>query len=766
VRISVIALTYARVDRLNECIESFVRQDYPDKDMVVLNTCPQQTLIYSHPNVTVFNLTERPKNLGEARNMAVERCQDGLICLLDDDDLALPNYLSVYAEALAKNPEAQWVWVDKQFYMVAGKIQKIALGACNTFAFTKQAWRAVGGYNAMNVGEDRDFIGRMTAKLPGARVSVRTDEVAYLYCWGNGVYHLSGMGDDKPHRTNSWDRSRMDFEWKLKQRKVQTGPILMKPEWKQNYVKLAQSFLGNGKADLESEVCLIELGRYGDIINILPVARLIAERYGRPVFMVNREFANVLDGIGYVQPHIVETPHPAINQALDLAKRSYRHVINAQIWGTAYRLEKKCPAYNLESWRLAGFENQFYDKTLLPEFDQRDLDLEAAIFKKLSDGKPMLLLKMHGALSAPFKIGVQLEELLRKTFEPQYQVVELSSIKTPHIYDLIGLFDRAVLLVTIDTMTLHLAAASDIPVVALVNNDPWVSSIPRCHCVSKINYAVAEPHPEAVIEAVAEALKSPTRRPMPSVATINPAQRKIFHAVERHDEPRNPRKEAAWQSWDRLYDQGVIPCHYWKYERDARGIGDKRALPYLKDVLRFAMNQAGDDDIVFFTNDDNVLHPLLPSLLRFHVSVFGACCSQRCDFRKVNILKPNMPPEEVAKLGSPHIGRDLFAFTKTWLEKNWNNLGDFILGASDWDLALASLIRLQHGIVSTRKNIEASIHPAELPRGYVLHIAHPSLWNQPANINTAASQIHNRKLFKAWAQKSLPDLIFNSQNSI
>jgi len=253
---------------------------------------------------------------------------------------------------------------------------------------------------------------------------------------------------------------------------------------------------------------------------------------------------------------------------------------------------------------------------------------------------------------------------------------------------------------------------------------------------------------------------------MPSVATINPVQRKIYHAVERHEEPRNRRKEEAWQSWDRLYDQGVVPCHYWKYERDARDIGDKRALPYLKDVLRFAMNQSGNDDIVLFTNDDVVLHPQLPSLLRFHVAVFGACCSQRCDFRRGGLLKPNLSPAEIDKHSIPHMGRDLFAFTKTWLEKNWNALGDFILGASDWDLALASLIRLQHGIVSTRKNIEASIHPAELPRGYVLHIAHTSLWNQPSNINAAASQAHNRLIFKAWAQKNLPTLAFDKHNTI
>ena len=253
---------------------------------------------------------------------------------------------------------------------------------------------------------------------------------------------------------------------------------------------------------------------------------------------------------------------------------------------------------------------------------------------------------------------------------------------------------------------------------------------------------------------------------MPVPLPLTPPTRRLLHCCERHDEPRNPRKEEAWKSWDQLYSSGVIPCHYWQYERNASAIGDRRGLPFLKDVLQFAMNQAADDDIIFFTNDDVILHPELASVLLAHVAIFSACSAQRCDFKPGRTPPLTFSPEQIAKLGAKHMGRDLFAFTKTWLAANWNEIGDFILGASDWDLALASLIRLQHGIVSTRKNIEASIHPAELPRGYVLHIAHASLWNQPSNINAAASQAHNRLIFKAWSAQNLPSLIFSKHNTI
>ena len=556
------------------------------------------------------------------------------------------------------------------------------------------------------------------------------------------------------------------FEWRLKQRKVPTGDIHLKPAWAHDYVEMANAHTRTEPLKRKSDVCLVELGRYGDIINILPVARLIAERWGKPAFLINREFASILDGVSYVTPHIYENNYGEINKAIELAKKTYPCVINAQIWGAGFNPVRQCPAYNLESWRMAGFESAFHNPALLPVFDRRNLAQEEAIFKKLSDGRPMLLLKAHGALSAPYASGAKLEELMRQRFEPDYQVVELGSLKTERIYDLIGVMDRAALLVTIDTMSLHLAAASDVPVVALVNHDPWVSSIPRCNCVAKINYSEANPNPEKVIPLVEQALQSAARRPLPSVPAINPTVRKLFHAVERHEERRDPRKEEAWQSWDLLYDQGVVPCHYWKYERDARGIGDKRALPYLKDVLKFAMNQAGDDDIIFWTNDDVVLHPDLPAVLKIHVAVYGACSSQRCEFRARRMPDLKGMPSVFAEQGGKHMGRDLLAFTKAWLVKRWDELPDFILGASDFDNAISSLIRLEKGIVTTRRNLEESIFPAELHRGLVSHIAHPSVWSQPHVANSAPSQLLNRRLFKEWASQNLPALIFNKQNTI
>jgi cellulose synthase/poly-beta-1,6-N-acetylglucosamine synthase-like glycosyltransferase len=44
---------------LEEAIESFLRQDYPNKELIVLNDCPGQELICDGPGVRVVNVGER-----------------------------------------------------------------------------------------------------------------------------------------------------------------------------------------------------------------------------------------------------------------------------------------------------------------------------------------------------------------------------------------------------------------------------------------------------------------------------------------------------------------------------------------------------------------------------------------------------------------------------------------------------------------------------------------------------------------------------------
>lgn len=495
--ISAICLVYGRTSLLQESLACFLAQDYTEShEIVLLNSAPQQQLVFGHPRVKIVNLAIRPPSLSDCRNLAIENATWSHICTWDSDDQFAPNHLSMIGQNFRAN---DWIWLGSQFYMVGGKILKIVQGSMNTVAYTKDAWRRVGKFTTgLSVGEDRDFVGRLTTQTCGEKIAVKPEEISFLYGWGNGAEHLSGLGDDKPGRTVAYERARLDLERRVRSGTVKTGRIVLQPQ-----------------------------------IKVPPAARIAT-------FLTSKQ---------------------------------------------------------------------------------------------------------------------------------------------------------------------HLATVSP-----------------------------------------GEALRASTV--------------KLIHAVERHEEPTNRRKEQAWESWKTIYAQGVTPSHYWKYARDATSIGDKRKLPFLKDVLAFALEKANNEDVVFLTNDDIVIHPQLPDRLLRHVQAHGPCSSQRCEFRG-NIPKLTLPPEQIASLGRLHMGRDLFAGTKRWWLSVWEQLPDYILAASDWDLGMACLVRNHHGIASTRKNLEQNIHPAELQRGLLLHAFHVPLWADKKNVNSAASQVWNRQLFRSWSALHLPSLVFH-----
>lgn len=226
----------------------------------------------------------------------------------------------------------------------------------------------------------------------------------------------------------------------------------------------------------------------------------------------------------------------------------------------------------------------------------------------------------------------------------------------------------------------------------------------------------------------------------------------LYHAVERHDKEPDARKEKALDSWKRLYDQGVVPCHLWEYPRDARDIGDARALPYLLDVLAPAVEAAAHwDSIIVWSNDDVVFHPMLPGMLRMHCALFGACTSIRCEFDRQAMPPSHCDPLIWAQNSSPHLGRDLFAATKLWWTQHWSELGDYMLAAPVFDIALATLIRHKKGFVTTHKNLGDVIAPCEIPMGYIGHQAHTPHWTT-LPLETP-SHVHNRTLFLEWCKK-------------
>lgn len=222
----------------------------------------------------------------------------------------------------------------------------------------------------------------------------------------------------------------------------------------------------------------------------------------------------------------------------------------------------------------------------------------------------------------------------------------------------------------------------------------------------------------------------------------------IVHVVECH-EPMDARTGRAMASWQALQSDTFQTIHVWRYPRSSQQIGDKRALPMLRDLLEIGIQHCHkDSDIVCLTNGDNLLHAELPVALEHYMKDVPAICSFRLNV--TSAPRMNADPGVLCKLGLPDFGRDLFAFRRWWLQKNWDLIPDMFLGEWEWDLILALLIRRGNGVPLKEKQELHYGHPrSELPLGYVLHEVHDRKWMSKEALKWPAKW-HNQRLAKEW----------------
>ena len=524
--------------------------------------------------------------------------------------------------------------------------------------------------------------------------------------------------------------------------------------------------------NLKDAVCVVQLGRYGDLINILPLLLWIYNNYGKPYVMVSREFVGLFDGISYAEPFPVDFKDNQVLPAMALAKSTFKHVIQTQIWGEGYEQDKQTNAYNRESWRMGGILGQFENKAWRPLFDQETPEW-ALEGDELCDGRPLILTNLTQGQSSPFDQGAQVLKTLKALFGVQYQVFDVGQCQFKRLQYLLPLIRRAAVVVSLDTSLLHLAAATNTPVVALLNHQPWLGTICRCCVVRAYTYSEAAANHELVSSAVTEALQSKRVALPPQLVPSKPPFRKIFHIVacgDELDEATIKRKKWAKDSWEVFYERGAIPVPTTNLARWGQHIGSSGRLPYFKDVLAPALAQAGPDDIICYTNDDIILHPDLPEQLRFYCGIYGVVASRRCEIALAPPPALEATPEEWVLAARNemfrHEGRDLFAFTKRWIVSKLDQLPDFLVGATDWDNCMVIMMRYECGIVSNTKNMAKLTWPTEMPLGWTSHIRHRSTWQNPSNFHDSEANKYNRRLFKQWAEIHASHLMFADDNQL
>ncbi len=197
-KIAAVCCTYLRPEQLGRMIRCFELQDYPAelRQLVILDDAGQYD-DRCGDRWRLVSTDRRYNTLGEKRNAAAELVDDDVeaLAVWDDDDLYLPWALRASVAALQIAP-----WSRPSVVLHPGRngsLSRHATGGLfhGGWAYTRAAFRQVGGYPAVNNGEDQALAGRLKeAGVPQADPIELGFQPFYIYPWSTGQWHLSSMG--------------------------------------------------------------------------------------------------------------------------------------------------------------------------------------------------------------------------------------------------------------------------------------------------------------------------------------------------------------------------------------------------------------------------------------------------------------------------------------------------------------------------------------------------------------------------------------------
>lgn len=218
---------------------------------------------------------------------------------------------------------------------------------------------------------------------------------------------------------------------------------------------------------------LLQLGRLGDLMILQPAAEYLRVAGFDARIMCCRRYADLL-GIPCLPWHKTERDW---REAYELARTFTDDVRITQIGGTG--LPKVKENFCFEFFNRADVPLELFNdlKLELPRWPDAERHLVA---KYVRIDRPLILYNFQ---SCSFRIeqGPAIAQWLSDSFGHGCELVDLGGIRVERMSHLLGLYQRAAILVTIDTATLHLSWQTRTPTAAILNDTAYAAPPPRPH---------------------------------------------------------------------------------------------------------------------------------------------------------------------------------------------------------------------------------------------------------------------------------------------
>jgi len=215
--VSVIITTFNRRSFVREAIESVLKQEFHDYEIIVVDDGSADGTRDSLDKYNSIDYRyQKNQGISRARNQGIELAKGEFITFLDSDDLWLPKKLSIQMEQMEKNPEIKVSYTDeiwirngrrvnpkKRHQKYSGWIFDRCLPLCiispSSVMLQKEVFDQVGYFDEnLPVCEDYDLWLRISARFP------------LLFIDKKLIVKQGGHGDQLSNRFWGNDRFRVD----------------------------------------------------------------------------------------------------------------------------------------------------------------------------------------------------------------------------------------------------------------------------------------------------------------------------------------------------------------------------------------------------------------------------------------------------------------------------------------------------------------------------------------------------------------------------
>lgn len=172
--VSCITPTANRQKYLPSCIEYFLNQDYPNKELIILddgrNSCVN--LIPDDTRIKYYYSQDKLGTIGSKRNIAIGKASGEFIVQMDDDDYYARDWISRTVKHLIESKSEltglecvqYYTAIYDKYYMFedVGNEKIWVFGP--TMVFRKSLWEKY-NFRDLQVGEDHDFVWNCNGKV-------------------------------------------------------------------------------------------------------------------------------------------------------------------------------------------------------------------------------------------------------------------------------------------------------------------------------------------------------------------------------------------------------------------------------------------------------------------------------------------------------------------------------------------------------------------------------------------------------------------------